>query len=176
MLQSFISKLSSSYTSMLTEGQLRRGEYLVQPGDRNTRLYLIKSGCVRVILPEEEEHTIRFGYKGSVISALDTYTTGQPTEYAIQALRKTDYHYMEKSAFDRLLDENPDLDKYWRAMLLHFVHQQMERERDLLCSSPRARYERVLERSPQLFQEAPLKYIASYLRMSPETLSRLRNS
>ncbi len=52
--------------------------------------------------------------------------------------------------------------------------QQLEREIDILTKSPKERYERVLRRSPQLFQEIPNKHIANYLRMSPETLSRLK--
>jgi hypothetical protein len=55
------------------------------------------------------------------------------------------------------------------------VLQQLEREKDLLINAPAERYERVLKRSPKLFQEVPNKYIANYLRMSPETLSRLKN-
>ena len=49
----------------------------------------------------------------------------------------------------------------------------LEREVDLITYSPQKRFERVFERSPQLFQEIPQKYIASYLRMTPETLSRI---
>jgi CRP-like cAMP-binding protein len=49
----------------------------------------------------------------------------------------------------------------------------MERENDLIIYSPQKRVERVFKRSPQLFQEIPQKYIASYLRMTPETLSRI---
>jgi CRP/FNR family transcriptional regulator, anaerobic regulatory protein len=56
------------------------------------------------------------------------------------------------------------------------IVQQIEREVDLLTASPTERLARVLKRSPNLFQEVPLKYIASYLRMTPETLSRIRNS
>jgi lipocalin len=56
------------------------------------------------------------------------------------------------------------------------VYQQIEREKDILTASPRERYLRVLKRSPQLFQEIPDKYIANYLRMSPETLSRMKKS
>ena len=52
----------------------------------------------------------------------------------------------------------------------------MERERDILTSSPLERYNRVLKRSPLLFQEIPNKYIADYLRMTPETLSRIKKS
>jgi hypothetical protein len=53
---------------------------------------------------------------------------------------------------------------------------QVAREIDLLTDSPTMRLERILKRSPQLFNEIPLKYIASYLRMTPETLSRIRKS
>ena len=52
----------------------------------------------------------------------------------------------------------------------------MEREHDLMLADPKMRLERVRQRSPQLFQEVPHKYIAAYLRMSPETLSRLMNT
>lgn len=64
----------------------------------------------------------------------------------------------------------------WNFILKDLIFQQMERERDLLTSSPFERYRRVLERSPQLFQEIPNRYIASYLRMTPETLSRMKKS
>jgi hypothetical protein len=63
------------------------------------------------------------------------------------------------------------LDKH----LEDLVVQQLEREKDLLINAPGERFERVLTRSPKLFQEIPNKYIANYLRMSPETLSRLKN-
>lgn len=64
----------------------------------------------------------------------------------------------------------------WVKILENLVIQQMEREIDILTSSPKERYERVLKRSPQLFQHIPNRHIANYLRMTPETLSRLKKS
>jgi len=64
----------------------------------------------------------------------------------------------------------------WTKILENLVLQQMEREVDILTNSPKERYNRVLKRSPKLFQEVPNRYIANYLRMSPETLSRLKKS
>ena len=64
--------------------------------------------------------------------------------------------------------------KMWQLILESFVLQQMERERDILTSSPMERYNRVLKRSPLLFQEIPNKYIASYLGVTPESFSRIR--
>lgn len=66
--------------------------------------------------------------------------------------------------------------RIWTNILEDLVIQQMEREIDILTQSPKERYDRVLKRSPQLFQEIPNKHIANYLRMSAETLSRLKKS
>ena len=85
---------------------------------------------------------------------------------------------LPKINFNKYLENDPAslllLLLLWKQILELLVYQQMEREIDLLTYSPQKRYERVLQRSPQLFQEIPSKYIASYLRMSPETLSRLK--
>ncbi|MCH5683547.1 hypothetical protein LWM68_04255 [Niabella sp. W65] len=74
----------------------------------------------------------------------------------------------------QFIQQNEQGAALWAAMLENLVLQQIEREKDLLIQSPKERYERVLKRSPQLFQEIANKYIAAYLRMSPETLSRLK--
>ena len=62
------------------------------------------------------------------------------------------------------------------SLIENLIVQQLEREIDILTTSPEERYNRVLKRSPKLFQQIPAKYIASYLRMTPETLSRIRKS
>lgn len=81
-----------------------------------------------------------------------------------------------KKTFTEFINSSNDNLKLWSGILEDLVLQQIEREKDLLIHSPKERYERVLKRSPQLFQEIPNKHIANYLRMSAETLSRLKNS
>jgi nitrogen-specific signal transduction histidine kinase len=83
---------------------------------------------------------------------------------------------MPKAKLLALVHENQDSLKGYIQLLETLVTQQIDREIDLLITSPTERLRRVLERSPNLFQQVPLKYIASYLRMKPETLSRIRNS
>lgn len=82
---------------------------------------------------------------------------------------------MRKKQWDTFL-EAADNRSVWSRMLENLVVQQLEREVDILTASPKERYERVLARSPRLFQEIPGRNIANYLRMSPETLSRLKKS
>jgi len=156
---------------------LERNEYLISEGNIETSLYFINNGSLRVfMLDENEEHTIRFGYKDSIITALDSFVKGGKTSFYIQALKKTSYKSISKTDFNALMNKNSKNKDLWKKLLEAFVIQQMERETDLLTTSPEARYQRILKRSPQVFQEIPHKYIASYLRMSPETLSRLKKS
>lgn len=83
---------------------------------------------------------------------------------------------MSKTAYNQWIQAQPERVDAWMQILEQLIYQQLERELDLLIESPSERLNRVLKRSPNLFQEIPLKYIASYLRMTPETLSRLRKS
>lgn len=159
------------------EVEIERNEYLKVKGSIDTNLYFIKKGSLRIyLIDEHEEHTIRFGYQNNFIVSLDSFITENPSDYYIQALKKTELKILKKSTFKKLIKSKTKLQNFWTMILEQIVLQQLERERDILISSPIERYKRVLKRSPQLFQEIPNKYIADYLRMTPETLSRIVKS
>lgn len=155
---------------------LERNEFLKVKGSIDTNVYYIESGSLRAfVLDNFEEQIIRLGYKENLIVPLDSFLTGNPSDLYIQAIKKTVIKVITKAQIDVFLktEANRNL---WIKILETLVVQQMEREIDILTNSPGERYERVLKRSPQLFQEIPNKHIASYLRMSAETLSRLKKS
>ncbi len=155
---------------------LERNAFLKVKGSIDTNLYFIESGSLRIfVLDDYEEQTIRFGYKENLIVSLDSFLTGKPSDLFIQAIKKTVLKVITKQQVHRFLEEESNR-VLWTKLLENLVLQQMEREVDILTNSPKERYERVLKRSPQLFQEIPSRHIANYLRMSPETLSRLKKS
>jgi CRP-like cAMP-binding protein len=155
---------------------IERNEFLKVKGSIDTNIYYVESGSVRVfVMDNYEEQTIRFGYKENLIVSLDSFLTGKPSDLFIQAIKKSVIKVITKTQFDTFLEieRNRNL---WTKILENLVVQQLEREMDILTNSPKERYERVLKRSPQLFQEIPNRHIANYLRMSAETLSRLKKS
>lgn len=154
---------------------LNRNEFLTKAGKKDTHIYLVLSGTLRIFVTEGiEEQVIRFGYQNNLIAALDSFLTEKPTDFYIQAIKKTTLKAISKKDFMAFIQSSEENTQTWFLILESFVLQQMERERDLLTTSPVERYNRVLKRSPQLFQEIPSKHIASYLRMTPETLSRIK--
>jgi CRP-like cAMP-binding protein len=153
---------------------LDRNEFLTTKGGVDTNVYYIESGSLRIfVLDDCKKQVVRFGYKASLIVLMDSFLTGKPSYLFIQAIKKTVLKVITKPQIENFLttENNRNL---WIKIFENLALQQMEREIDLLTNSPKERYERVLKRSPQLFQEIPNRHIANYLRMSAETLSRLK--
>ncbi|MCG8182700.1 Crp/Fnr family transcriptional regulator [Tenacibaculum piscium] len=167
----FLEKLEDEWDKEIT---LKRNDFLINKGDLNTNLYLVKEGSLRVFIEDDnEEHTIRFGYKESIITAFDCFLTEKPTSFYIQALKKCELKVISKINYMRFVNSKKEYQDLWNVFLNDFMYQQIEREIDLITYSPQKRFNRIFKRSPKLFQEIPQKYIASYLRMAPETLSRI---
>lgn len=158
--------------------KLKRSEFLKQEGSIDTHLYLIKSGSVRVYerLENGEENCLYFGYSNSLITAVDSFFGGVPSSYIIQSIKQTTVQRIKKADFDHFVQSSKSLLVLWQKVLIELIQHHLERTRDLSLSSAKERYESLQKRRPELFQEIPQKYLASYLRMSPETLSRLHKT
>ncbi|MCB9264878.1 MAG: Crp/Fnr family transcriptional regulator [Lewinellaceae bacterium] len=107
-----------------------------------------------------------------MICSFPSFIRNLPSDYYIQALYLTELLGIARTDFYHLLEQYPCLETNWRRMVEEALLGRIEREIDLLTVSPRERIQRLLNRSPHIFQLIPNKYIASYLRMTPETLSR----
>ncbi len=154
-----------------------KGEFLLRAGEIERNLYYIERGAVRAFyLSEFEEQTIRLGYEGSIINSLASFLKGTPSEFYLEPIRKTKLLVISKEQFMKVVEDSEESRQQYSRLLELLITQLIEREIDLLTTSPIERLNRVLSRSPHLFRHIPLKYIASYLRMKPETLSRIRNS
>ncbi len=168
--------LINAFQLVEKELTLKRGEVLVSPGTTETNIYWITSGTIKVsIFDEDEERIVRFGYKNDLVVALDSFLTTQPTDFLMQAIKQTEIRVISHKKWISFLEKDLKHQQIWTELLQVLVVQQIEREKDLLIQSPKLRLECVLKRSPALFQEIPKRYIANYLRMAPETLSRLKN-
>lgn len=175
--QQFTRKVLRAFAEITEYRVLKKGEFLLQAGDIERHLYLIEEGAVKVFFGmEEEERIIRLGYNGSMLNSISSFLSGRPSEFFIEAIKQTRVKLLPQDSLKHLIHESQESLAQYNSFLETLLISQIDREMDLLIPSPARRLERVLKRSPHVFQYVPLKYIASYLRMNPETLSRIRKS
>jgi CRP-like cAMP-binding protein len=171
-------KLLIEHHLIVGERTFLKDEFLIKAGDVVYFLNWIEKGSVRAffINEKEEEQNVRFGYIGDLFTSVKSVFLNQPSDLYLQALKKTKVQLISVEKLKSIIQTNEAFSQIWINIIQYLVCQQMDREMDLLTNDPKLRYERVLERSPQLFQEISSKHIANYLRMTPETLSRVRKS
>src|SRR5687768_1500695 len=133
-------KLITSFSEVSEENTISKGEFLIKEGEVERNLYKIESGAVRVFyLSEFEEHTIRLGYEGSLITSLSSFIKGTPSEFYIDAIRKTTLKVISKDVLLKIVNESTENMRQYVALLETLITQQIEREIDLLVTSPTER-------------------------------------
>lgn len=154
---------------------VKRGENLLRPAQIERYVYFVLEGCLRIYFPNDmgEEICVGFGYSGNILSAIPSFLQEKPSEFGISALRKSKLLQISKQRLYELREKSPNIDKVWQLSMEFALIGLIERESAMLIQDPRERLRKLLQRSPHIFQQVPQKYIASYLRMSPETLSRI---
>lgn len=155
---------------------LRRKEYLSDIGSIGKHLYWIVEGTLKICaLQQDEEICIGFGYPNTVICAYASFISNQPSDYYIQAVSPCQLIGISRDNFYQTIEQNSRLERAWRKLTEQALLGRIEREIYLNNADPQERFLRLWERSPHLFQLFPQRYIASYLQMSPETFSRIKN-
>ena len=154
---------------------LERNELLSDIGQIERHLYWVLEGTIKICyLVDGEEICAGFCYPNTLVCSYPSFVSEKPAEYCIQAITPCRLIGISRQHFYAAIEENIKLERAWRKMTEQALLGKIEREVDLISFSPEERFVRLWERSPHLFQLVPQKYIASYLRMTPETFSRIK--
>jgi CRP-like cAMP-binding protein len=155
--------------------QLKRNDFLITKGQTESSLFFVLNGSMRIYFPNnEDEICVGFCHPHNLVCSYPSFILNKPSEYYIQALAKTELIAIDRSDFYLLFDAYRSIERAWRMLEEEALIGKIEREVEMLTFTPEERYNRLIKRSPYIFQTIPRKFIASYLRMTPETLSRIR--
>lgn len=156
--------------------EYKRNEFVIHNRQIEKYIYFIEEGTCCITYPDtEEDIVVGFGYPNTFLFS-PSILTNEPTEHDVKTIKKTVLKSIDKTVFFDFIFAHEQLKQIWYKQLELLLVAQIDRQVDLLISSPEERLQRLLKRSPHVFQLVPSKYIASYLRMTPETLSRIKKS
>lgn len=166
---------ASALLSHMEEVRFKKREVIVQEGTKNTNLYLIKEGIWRGhYLKDGVDTSIWFASKGEAAFSVWGYVDNSYSQISIEAMSDSIAYCISKAALNELYSTSIGLANLGRRLI---EHQLLTTENWLIsASSPRAkeRYLTLIKETPELLLHVPLKYIASYLWITPQSLSRIR--
>ncbi len=156
--------------------KVRKKQFILQEGEVCRSITFVLSGCLRSYTVDSngEEHIIQFAIEDWWISDLQSFLSGRPTTYNIDALEESEILLMDKEARDKMLESVPKLERYFRLLQEANYVAMHHRIEESLSSSAEERYLDFIKTFPTLIQRVPQGQIASYLGITPQSLSRIR--
>ena len=161
----------------LTPKKLRKKQYLLQEGDVCKHIAFVEKGALKAYVVDDAgaESIIQFALEGWVISDLYSFLTGEPATYNIDALENAELVLISKSAHEELLKKIPKYETYIRLQITGAYIALQKRLTSIISLPLEERYKNFLAIYPNIAQRVPQHMIASYMGLTPETLSRVRS-
>lgn len=158
--------------------RMRKRQFLLQSSDVCRRLAFIEKGALYSYSLDESGHqnVIQFGFDGWWIADLYSFLTEEASELNIEVLEESELLLIDKDQNDELMKRVPAFANYNRILFQNAFVGLQRRIKNTIGLSAEEKYARFLEDHPQTKERVPQHLIASYLGMSPETLSRVRRS
>lgn len=165
----------SDFESRLLEKSLKKDELYLSEGQVSKKVGLVTSGGVRMFYRiRGEEYCKDFQFEGQFTGSIESLFSQRPARFSIAALEDTTLLELSKPDLDYLFDTYKNWERFGRLYAEGLFVYKEKREASLLFDSSTTRYENMLRDQPQHMHRIPLKYLASYLGIKPESLSRIR--
>ncbi|TDQ11223.1 Crp/Fnr family transcriptional regulator [Pedobacter metabolipauper] len=156
--------------------KLRKRQYLLQEGDISHYNCFIAKGCLRLfrVSTDGAEHILKFGVENWWMSDYESYNSGLPAKGNIDALEDSELLLIKKENFDALCKEIPNFQSFITRLEAKSFDVSQNRILSNISESAEEKYENFIKSYPAFFRRVPLHMIASYLGVSRETLTRVR--
>jgi CRP-like cAMP-binding protein len=164
------------FQAMFVEREIPSKTTLLREGEISTHLHFIKKGCLRMWFNKDgKDITLQFFFEGQGVASIESFLSNQPGMFTIESIEPSVILSITKENFEHLNKCYPEL----KDGILEILFQRFSNYASLFLSrikdTPQERYEDLIRNHPEIIQRVPQHYIASYLGITPISLSRIRN-
>ena len=160
---------------LFTEKTLKKGEFWVKEGEFNSDVLFVNKGMLRsYFVKEEVEKTFDLVIENQIVTATECYASGLPSTDFIQAVEDSYLSIISKDSLEILYMKSPKWERVGRIIFEYYTLEQEIRIRSFIAETAQERYERLAKEQPELIQRTPQIYLANFLGITPQSLSRLR--
>lgn len=156
--------------------KLKKKEFLLQNGEVCDFIGYIESGTIRHFhIKDGVEKTCDISFESSWVTDFQSFTHSTSCIMNLQAMETTNVFIVRKENLYKLYNECKKYETFGRLMAEQVAQRATEIAMSLSSEKPEERFQNLLIKQPDLFQRVPQKYIANFLGVSPESLSRIRS-
>ena len=150
---------------------------LLRQGEVSTRIFFIVSGILRLYYVDKDgkDVSFQFFFENQLVSSFESFYLEKESKFYIESLEETKLLSISKTDFESLLKEIPQLQRFVTEFVCDRFFNYTNIFLSQIKSSPEERYLELIKDDPQILERVPHHYIASYLGITPVSLSRIRN-
>lgn len=158
--------------------RMLKRQFLLQAGDVCRQLTFVEKGALYSYSVDAKgnQHVIRFAFEGWWIADLQSFFTGNPSTQNIELLEDSKLLMLDRNNHENLLEEIPAYERYQRIIIQNAYVALQQRVENALGLAAEEKYARLIKHNPEFMNRVPQHLVASYLGVSPETLSRVRSN
>lgn len=156
--------------------KVRKRQYILNAGDVCQYITFVDKGMLRSFTVDAEgtEYVVQFAIEGWWISDVGSFVSGKEALYNIEALEDCELLHLSKLKMDELVKQVPVMERFFRLLMQNNIVALQRRVVAYMSLSAEEKYLKLMEVAPDIMQRASQQHIASYLSITPETLSRVR--
>ena len=153
---------------------VKKNDYLLREGQVCKDIIFVQEGCLRLYYVSDDiEVSVWFSFKHSSAIEISSFLSGKPTSYFLQAIEDSEILFLSKAELNKLYRSQPKVQEMMRLFLEDVILNLIDRFTSLQRDAAGKRYKDLLNK-PAYLQKVPQKYLASFIGVTPTSLSRIR--
>ncbi|MCD8301846.1 MAG: Crp/Fnr family transcriptional regulator [Prevotellaceae bacterium] len=163
-------------SKLLVPMKFQKGDFILSEGEVCRAMYYVSRGMVRQYYYKNgKDVTEHFSFEGHICFCIESFLEQEPSRIIVEALENTTVYALPYEAWHVSMLQNNEMELLYRKILEHALISSQEHADSQRFENAQERYERLLNTFPEIVLRAPMLHVASFLQMTPETLSRVRS-
>ena len=164
------------FGDIFIERKIESKTVLLNAGDIANYVHFVKKGCLREWFNKDgKDITFQFFMEGQPVASIDSFMNGEPSLFSIESIEPSIIISVRKDDFEKLFSVYPEL----KDIFQNFIFQRFRNYTQLflarITDTPKERYDDLIKNKPEIIKRIPQHYIASFLGITPVSLSRIKN-
>ena len=178
IIQSYVEFSDESYDLLMniaTEKEVKKNQLVFYSGKPTDKILFLKKGLLRGYkIIDGKDYTHHFYFEDWFATDFSSFLNEKPSQIFFESIEKTNYYEFKKEDLLNLYDQSHQIERLGRIIAEKAFLTSVEKLADLQLLNLNEKYKALIRRRPDLFQRVPQKYIASYLGVSEQSLSRIK--